>query len=526
MSNVVDYILNLRDNLSPALTNANNQAKNLESSLGGVQSMALKLGAAFGISLGIGEIFKLGMDVEQTRIQFDVLLGSQEKSIELREKMTKYANTTPYEKGDIMDAAKMMLSFGITQESIMPNMKMIGDIAMGNKDKLNSLTLAFSQVSSAGKLQGQDMLQMINSGFNPLQEMVKMTGKSMATLRKEMENGQISSQMVAEAFKHATSEGGLFFGMTDKIGQTAMGKLSTLIDSLKEKMLILYDAVADPFMQAIDMASAGLDILGSFLQSTIGFIKEHATMIGFLAGTYVTYKGIMLTVMLAEKAHLAIKAASLVVSELMLGWDLARASGLGILTSAQWALNVAMNANPIGLIITGVAALIAGVIALSAHFGGFGNMLKAVWEIAKVVASGIANVFKSLGEVILGVLTLNPKMIASGLQGVVGSVKNAATEIATIWNAPAKEKSLLAVKGEKGDTGIAKPNKPATVIETPKTKAEGQKTINIHVAYNAPLIKDFSIHTNNIQEGMGHLRDKVSAILTGATHDAHMVADY
>ena len=79
------------------------------------------------------------------------------------------------------------------------------------KNKLSSLTLAFSQVQSTGRLMGQDLLQMIGQGFNPLQIISEKTGRSMADLKKDMENGAISADMVTEAFKIATSEGGRFF---------------------------------------------------------------------------------------------------------------------------------------------------------------------------------------------------------------------------------------------------------------------------------------------------------------------------
>ena len=121
--------------------------------------------------------------------------------------------------------------------------------------------------------------------------------------------------------------------------------------------------------------------------------------------------------------------------------------------------------------------------------------------------------------------------MAKGLSDVLDSVKTAGIEIHNAWNnkdaqdAANSHKSLLPEKaGPAGKQG--KQGEQGKVLEAPKTKAEGQKTINIHVAYNAPLIKDFTISTTNIKEGLGELKAKVSAILTGATHDSLMVADY
>lgn len=91
---------------------------------------------------------------------------------------------------------------------------------MGNADRFQHLALAFAQVSAAGKLTGQDLLQMVNAGFNPLQEISKKTGKSISELKDDMADGAISVKMVEDAMKGATSEGGRFFGGMEKASKT------------------------------------------------------------------------------------------------------------------------------------------------------------------------------------------------------------------------------------------------------------------------------------------------------------------
>ena len=109
-----------------------------------------------------------GFEREKVQVAFDVLLRGDTKASEAL-RGGRFANTgmvTPYMTAELQDAAKMMLSFGIAQDRIMPNIKALGDIAMGDRNKLNSLTLAFSQMTASGRLMGQDLLQMINAGFN------------------------------------------------------------------------------------------------------------------------------------------------------------------------------------------------------------------------------------------------------------------------------------------------------------------------------------------------------------------------
>lgn len=109
---------------------------------------------------------------------------------------------------------------------------MLGDIALGNGDRLQSLSLAFAQVTATGKLTGQDLLQMVNAGFNPLEAIAKKTGKSMIELKDAMSKGQISVKDVEEAMKSATSDGGRFFEGMDKASKTFSGVMSTLRDNI------------------------------------------------------------------------------------------------------------------------------------------------------------------------------------------------------------------------------------------------------------------------------------------------------
>jgi len=183
--------------------------------------------------LGIGAAaIKSAADMEMQQAAFETLLGSAERAKGLLADLTDLAAKTPFQLTDLADASKTMLAFGITAEKILPNIQMLGDIAGGNAEKLKSLTLAFSQIQSTGRLMGQDLLQLINAGFNPLSIIAQKTGKSMADLKKDMERGAISADMVSDAFKTATSEGGLFFGGMERASKTFSGQMSTLLDDI------------------------------------------------------------------------------------------------------------------------------------------------------------------------------------------------------------------------------------------------------------------------------------------------------
>jgi tape measure domain-containing protein len=202
---------------------------------GNIGNAAIKYGKILSVvgTVAGGFAIKTAADLQSLSTSFETLTGSAEEGRQVFKDLKKMGATTPFEVGDLAKATQTMLSFGISVEDSQKNLKMLGDVSMGNKDKLGGLTLAFSQVQSTGRLMGQDLLQMINQGFNPLTIISEKTGKSMAVLKKEMENGAISAEMVSEAFVIATSEGGLFYRGMDRGAQTLNGTFSTLMDNIK-----------------------------------------------------------------------------------------------------------------------------------------------------------------------------------------------------------------------------------------------------------------------------------------------------
>jgi tape measure domain-containing protein len=219
-------------------TDFNKKTASMQEGLKNVGATMTKIGAGLSVALtapllaGAAAGFKFSAQMEDFQANFETLLGSADKAKSMIAELTTFAAKTPFEMTGLADAAKVMLNFGVPAKDVMNNLKMMGDVAMGNQDKLKSISLAFGQIMSTGRLMGQDLLQLINAGFNPLQTISEQTGRSMADLKKDMENGAISAEMVTEAFKVATSEGGRFYGAMDKGSKTFNGQMSTLKDTV------------------------------------------------------------------------------------------------------------------------------------------------------------------------------------------------------------------------------------------------------------------------------------------------------
>lgn len=307
-----------------------------------VRRAGMVIGAVFGAqtlaSFG-REIIKVRGEMQMLESSFEVLLRGRGVKAFLDE-IKAFAVESPLSLTGVSQAAQTLLSFNVEADKTIPIIKQIGDISMGNEDRFKSLTLAFAQMSSAGKLMGQDLLQMINAGFNPLQEISEKTGKSISVLRKEMETGAISSEMVADAFRSATAEGGKFYGMTQKQADGIKG-LQNQIEGAAQEMFNDLGKMSEGF------------ITGAY-KATRSLIENYEVIGRAIAGlitTYGAYRAAVVAVTVAEK-----------------GWtiaSMAQYKWLVMLEKAQKLLNMTMLKNPFVAVTVAVVGLISVIATFS-----------------------------------------------------------------------------------------------------------------------------------------------------------------
>lgn len=259
MNKVLEYIIAAKDNTANAIKSALNRVKEFAGKVGN-QLANIKAGfdmlgnVARSFANVFGTAIKEAFSFEKAVTDFKVLLGSVDEAKKHIADLRQFASSTPLTFGDLSQASKLLLSFGASVDEVMPAMKMLGDISMGNAQKFQGLALVFAQVKSAGKLMGQDLLQMINQGFNPLTIIAQETGKSVGELKDMVSEGAISFDMVAEAMRVATSEGGLFNNAMKEASQTGEGLMSTLSDKWTDAVRTFGEAFTDS-------AKGGLQLL-------------------------------------------------------------------------------------------------------------------------------------------------------------------------------------------------------------------------------------------------------------------------
>ena len=245
-----------------------------------------KIAAAAGGVFAVGQVVNFAKkiievrgEIESLQISFETLAGKT-KGDALFSQIRQFAVSTPMMMKDLAAGAQTMLAFNIEAEKVMPILRSIGDISMGDAQKFNSLTLAFSQMSATGKLMGQDLLQMINAGFNPLSVISEQTGKTIGELKEEMEKGKITTEMVTNAFMSASSAGGKFYGMLEKQSHGINGAISNLQGAIDD----MYN----------DLGTASQGVIAGAIDGATNLVKNYETVaeiLSVIVGTYGVYKG-------------------------------------------------------------------------------------------------------------------------------------------------------------------------------------------------------------------------------------------
>jgi tape measure domain-containing protein len=208
------------------------------------------------------------VDLEQQLIKLEVILGSNRKAMRAFSELRQIAVATNQTSDAMLRGAVTMAQFGVTAEQLTPGMKNLAIISAGNAERLQSLSIAYGQVAAAGRLTGQETLQFVNAGFNPLQEIARTTGKSMAQLRKEMELGLVTFDMVTGALISSTEAGGRFFGMTEKLADTASAKVNKLANEfVKLKEAVGAILTMDEALQPLTSSISGLTLYTSRMKN-------------------------------------------------------------------------------------------------------------------------------------------------------------------------------------------------------------------------------------------------------------------
>ena len=409
----------------------------LSKGLSSIGEVATKAGTALTvglttplIALGTAGV-KYNAQMEDFEANLTTLLGNADKAKDMLNDLKEMANTTPFETSDLLEATQMMLGFGLAADKTQGYLQTLGDISMGNSEKLMSLTRAFSQIGAAGKATMEDINQMIDAGFNPLQIMSETTGKSMADLRDEVSAGEISFEDIAEAMQIATSEGGRYYNAMEKASQTMNGKLSTAMDALKTALGELTQSLLPIVTKVVEKITEWANAFANLDQKTQETILKIAGIVA-IAGPVLTVFG-----QISNGVSVLITGFGKLKTAFSTG-----GAGLKAFSSALTFLK-----SPAGIVVAVITAIVAIMVVLYNTSESFRNTVNAgleqiknalinMWNTIQPALQQLGEAFgglleklKPLGEFLVTVLAVAFTVVANVLTFLI----NVITEVLTFF---------------------------------------------------------------------------------------------
>ena len=400
--NAVPVAIELNDSIQNVVQSVRSASTTLEDlgkkafNLDSITNVVNKVSQAFQSLVGTS------LEFEQQQANLRTLLnGDTEATESLVNQIREYGKATVYDKSGLVEAQKTMMTFGLDAEFAFGKLKNIGDIALGDKQKMQSLALAFSQATSSGKLMGQDLMQMINAGFNPLEVISKKTRKSMSKLKDEMSKGKITADMLAKSLEWATEEGGRFYKGAENAADTTAGKIAKVNGAIDDLKMKLFEAthgatawVAEagnmfvPIAQMLPLLTAMGTLIKKCRQQWTKFKNRVSTdtpkiclNLGFLNVSIAAVAGFFHW--LAAQAKIACRGISVAI----------------------------MNIPIIGWIAAAVAVIIGVVTLLWNKSEGFRRVVFGVFESVKAIVHNIWVVIKQVVEFVWGLIKIIAKWI-------------------------------------------------------------------------------------------------------------------
>lgn len=283
---------NVLKSILASLQNVPGKAVNIKASVSSVNSSLHEsadylrdierlTGVAFGV-VGVRQFLSSLVDItgqfEVQQMALRSMIGDANKADQIFSELRQNALESPYTFQDLSKYAKQLAAFNIDADQIVETEKRLADVAAGLGVDMGRIILAYGQVKAAGVLKGTELRQFTEAGVPLLQSLAdqieRTTGKTinLAQVFDMISKKQIPFEMVEQAFKDMTSEGGKFYNMQEVLVETLQGKIGKLRDTWQQAVYDLGQANSGALKGAVDMATrlvSHLDEIGSVLKIVI-----------------------------------------------------------------------------------------------------------------------------------------------------------------------------------------------------------------------------------------------------------------
>jgi hypothetical protein len=494
------YQVNLKDGVSGPLSHMKEHADRFEKSMHSIKSTMLGMAGGMGIFAGFqgaGQFVESSLhavhELHQAEGQIKAGLESTAHAAgltfeELEKGATSLAHSVLYSKGEIMDMQSILITFPkVTKETFGDTAQAILDMSTRLHRDLTGTAL---QVGKALQDPIKGVTALYRAGVNfskPQRAMIKHlveTGQTVKAQSLILQELQLEFKGSAAA---AANTDPLFKWKKamEEIKISVGGAATEILHDLTPTLILL----ADKLKEVVHWASQHKELVEGLLIA-----------IASIAGLYVYYK---------------------TVTALTEAW-----------TARQLILNAAMDANPIGLVILGIAALIWEIKKLNDHWDETTDRFVALWAAIKEWAELVRQVFEGLGKFIGGIFHNDTDDMKKGLQEMADVAKNGGEKVAHAFfnayqDAYIHRKFMAWEPGVPTDHHIKPPDpKGNGVIPTGSlgSKATGTKVTTINIRIDSLIKGGVNIHTTNIHESLHKMKDIVVSTLLAATNDSQIIA--
>ncbi|MEE1448551.1 tape measure protein [Faecalitalea cylindroides] len=367
--------------------------------------------AAMGGLAAVG--IKYNASIETYQTSFEVMTGSAEKAGEVIERLKKVGAETPFELPQLADTTQLLMNYGFTADEAMDKMMMLGDISQGSADKMSRIAMAYGQMSSAGKVQLEDVKQMIEAGFNPLQEISESTGESMESLYQRISDGTLAVDEITASMERATSEGGKYYQSMEKQSKTFEGQMSTLKDNAQQLLGDIMKPISEEMTNSIlPAANEALSTLSSAFEE------------GGLEGMFEAGAGVITNLLNGMSSQLPaiFNTATTILGSLVQGIAAALPSlaNAALLVIQQFLTTLAENGYQIA----------AGGIQLISQL--FDSISAKLPELIPLAFQAIANFVNGLISNLPQLWDSGMQLLLSLVQGIVDSIPDLVRQVPTI----------------------------------------------------------------------------------------------
>ena len=340
--------------------------------------------------------------VEQYQVALTNMLGSQEKASETLEQIKKDAARTPFDTANLVKANEYLISTGETAENSRKTILALGDAVSavgGGSDELGRMAQNLQQIKNAGKATAADIKQFAYAGIDVYGILADYTGKSTAEVQKMT----VTYDLLTAALQNAAEEGGRYYNSMNAQSETINGKLSTLKDNATQLSGALTANLTTAFGNLVTKANE-LAVAMKDGFDTGGFV-------GMMNAASETEPKLSAVASAAKFCAEHSEALKIALGTLAAAYITAKGSAM-LLSTAQLAINAAMSANPIGIVIAvlgGLAGALGTAYASNETFRNGVNNLASSFQ-------NVAHHARSAAKAILGY-----KAATTDAQGFGGS---------------------------------------------------------------------------------------------------------